>query len=206
MASTEGSLASVPEAVAVPATIPTAPITLRAPTTTAAPSSSAFTAPSLEWLSGTWYVTHSTLPMWKKSRNVAITYKPLDPSTPDGTPKIDDLVTYNGLKGDKVKSVSGTDTAAGLGAWNWRGNGWLKIASSHWEVLGYGGEEGAEQWVVTYFAKTLFTPTGIDIYSRKKEGLSQGLLKEVTDALARVDAEVVKKLADEVFVVKSDHY
>lgn len=144
--------------------------------------------------------------MWKKSRNVAITYKLLPTSTPDGTPKIDDLVTYNGLTGDKVKSVSGTDTAAGPGAWNWRGNGWLKIASSHWEVLGYGGQEGGEQWVVTYFAKTLFTPAGVDIYSRRKEGLGAGLLKEIQDALASVDAEDVKKLAGEVFVVKSDHY
>lgn len=146
--------------------------------------------------------------MWKKSRNVAITYKPLADSSAGGTPKLDDLVTYNGLTGDKVKTVSGIDTPAGNGAWDWRGKGWLKIASSHWEVLGYGGDEGGdgEQWAVTYFAKTLFTPEGVDVYSKKKEGLSAGMVESIKEALAKVDAEGVKKLAAELFVVKSDHY
>jgi hypothetical protein len=107
---------------------------------------------------------------------------------------------------EKVKTISGIDTPAGPGAWNWRGRGWLMIASSHWEVLGYGGEdeENGERWVVTYFAKTLFTPAGIDIYSRKKEGLKEETLNSVKQALKKVDSEVVMKLAGELFVVKSD--
>jgi len=80
------------------------------------------------------------------------------------------------------------------------------IASSHWEVLGYGGEEGGDQWVVTYFAKTLFTPAGIDVYSKRKEGLGKELLEEILGALKTVEDPVVKKLAGDVFVVKSDHY
>ena len=51
-------------------------------------------------------------------------------------------------------------------AYGWRGKGWLKIASSQWEVLGSGEEEGG--WAVTFFQKTLFTPIGIDVYARKK--------------------------------------
>jgi hypothetical protein len=110
--------------------------------------------------------------------------------------------------------VSGTDTPAGPGAWNWRGNGWLVIASSHWEVLGWGEEDAPAgegegkgeggQWVVTYFAKTLFTPAGIDIYSRRKEGLSGRTLEAVKVALGKVDAEVVKGLVESIFEVKSD--
>jgi hypothetical protein len=156
----------------------------------------------MDWFLGTWHVTHSTLPMWKKARNVAITYKPLasDPT------RLDDLVTYQSLSAPKLKSVSGTDTPAGAGCWNWRGNGWLMIASSHWEVLGYGDEEGEGEgrWVVTYFAKTLFTPAGIDVYSRRKEGLGVRTVEAVKEALGRVESEVVRKLVGEIFVVKSD--
>ena len=78
------------------------------------------------------------------------------------------------------------------------------IASSHWEVLGYGDGEGGEQWAVTFFAKTLFTPAGIDIYSRKKEGLGVGTLEAVKEALGKVDAEVVWGLVGNIFEVKSD--
>jgi hypothetical protein len=177
-------------------------ITLRAPTTSIAATT--FTPPPLPWLLGTWHVTHSTLPIWKKARNVSITYTPLA-SSPE---KLDDLVTYQSLTGDKLKTVSGTDTPAGSVAWNWRGNGWLIIVSSHWEVLGWGEEEGGEgeggQWVVTYFAKTLFTPAGIDIYSRRKEGLKEGTLQAVKQALGKVDAEVVRGLVGSIFEVKSD--
>jgi hypothetical protein len=190
-----------------PTTLPPQPqITLRAPTTSPSTTATltAFTPPPLPWLLGTWHVTHSTLPIWKKARNVSITYKPLA-SSPE---KLDDLVTYQSLGGDKLKTVSGTDTPAGPGAWNWRGNGWLMIASSHWEVLGYGdvkdGEGDEEQWVVTYFAKTLFTPAGIDIYSRRKEGLKESTLQAVKEALGKVDAEVVRGLVGSIFEVKSD--
>jgi hypothetical protein len=176
-------------------------ITVRAPTTSAT-ATTTFTPPPLPWLLGTWHVTHSTLPIWKNARNVSITYSPLA-SSPE---KLDDLVTYYSLTGDKLKTVSGTDTPAGSGAWNWRGNGWLMIASSHWEVLGWGEEEEGEegQWVVTYFAKTLFTPAGIDIYSRRKEGLKEGTLQAVKEALGKVDAEVVRGLVGSIFEVKSD--
>lgn len=75
---------------------------------------------------------------------------------------------------------------------------------SHWEVLGYGDGESGEQWVVTYFAKTLFTPAGIDIYSRRKEGLKEGTLAAVKEALKKVDVEAVKGLVGSIFEVKRD--
>lgn len=78
------------------------------------------------------------------------------------------------------------------------------IVSSHWEVLGYGDGEDGEQWLVTYFAKTLFTPPGIDVYSRRKEGLREGTLDAVKGALGKVDAEVVRGLVGSIFEVKSD--
>lgn len=80
----------------------------------------------------------------------------------------------------------------------------LMIASSHWEVLGYGDLENEHQWAVTYFAKTLFTPAGIDVYSRKKEGLPAPVLTALKEALAGIEHEPVQKLAEEMFEVKRD--
>jgi hypothetical protein len=142
--------------------------------------------------------------MWKNARNVAITYAPL---SDDANPKLDDTVTYQGLTSPGLKTVSGIDTPAGDGAWSWRGKGWLMIASSHWQFLGYGGgREGGEGegWAVTYFQKTLFTPAGIDIYSRRKEGLGAETLQGVTAALAENESEEIRELAKVLFEVKRD--
>ncbi|KAL8854948.1 MAG: hypothetical protein Q9221_000144 [Calogaya cf. arnoldii] len=187
-------------------------LTLRPPTTSthlAQPPS--FTAPTPQWLSGTWHVTHSTLPMWKSKRNVSITYTPL----PAPSSQIDDLVKYQTLTSDKEKTIEGIDTpsqGAKGGEWDWRGKGWLKIASSHWEVLGWGdlhpnlqgeGEQG-NQWVVTYFAKTLFTPAGVDVYSRRKEGVGREVVEKIKEDLGGSGDEAVKRLAGEVFEVVRD--
>ncbi|KAK4246946.1 hypothetical protein C7999DRAFT_14976 [Corynascus novoguineensis] len=122
---------------------------------------------------------------------------------------LSDTVEYEALSGSgRVKRVLGTDTAAagveegkqgGTGAWDWRGSGWLFFVSSHWEVLGWGerreqglgpnGEEEevvAERWVVTWFAPTLFTAEGIDVYSDRKEGGSAALVRDVLAELGKV--------------------
>lgn len=67
------------------------------------------------------------------------------------------------------------------------------IASSKWQLLGYnppgsgdsregGGEsEGRkveeEEWAVTFFEKTIFTPAGLDIYARTGKGLPSDLVR-----------------------------
>ena len=194
-------------------------------------SSKGFRLPDLPWLCGTWHVTHSTLPMWKNKRNVRIAYTRLPGN------KLDDLVTYQNLKSKELHSVHGIDTPKKDGAYLWRGKGLLKIATSRWEVLGWGGggahaapihpagtetvqvsaptveEEDAEQWVVTYFAKTPFTPAGIDIYSRKSTGLSMATMGKLRTALARLDgrkSQAAKpknglgQLVDQIFEVRID--
>ena len=189
---------------------PTKPIVLRAPMTTDTTTkavddcqSSSFAPPSVDWLAGSWHVTHSTLPMWKSKRNVSITYKPHDRASP---PKIDDVVSYQTLTSDKTKTIVGVDTMNGGNtlAWDWCGKGWLTIVSSHWEVLGYGDLDDGHRWAVTYFAKTLFTPAGIDVYSRKKVGLSDEILGQIKKALAQMENVGVKKLAGEIFEVMRD--
>jgi hypothetical protein len=59
-----------------------APIVLRAPNESSSNKKTAAGPPSLDWLSGTWNVTHSTLPMWKNKRNVTITYACARPTAP----------------------------------------------------------------------------------------------------------------------------
>ena len=149
--------------------------------------------------------------MLKKNRNVQITYTRIPGTTP---PHIDDLVTYQPLSSEHKKTVRGvdkpfcvpggtvSDTEASLG-YHWRGKGWLMIASSKWEILGYGNEEGSTtEWAITYFAKTLFTPAGIDIYSRDPTGLRPETVEGIKNALAK--DEDLKELAGKLFEVQID--
>jgi hypothetical protein len=135
--------------------------------------------------------------------------------------QIDDVVTYQSLGSDKIKTVHGVDKAfeipsigpppgdatdaseerASLG-YNWRGKGWLVIATSKWEILGYGEEGTGNRYVVTYFAKTLFTPAGVDFYSRTGN-LMPETIEEIKAGLAGLGGEVAK-LAGDVFEVQMD--
>ncbi|CCC05250.1 hypothetical protein SMACR_08259 [Sordaria macrospora] len=159
--------------------------------------------PPLSFLHRTWSVTHSTLSMWRSARNVRITYRPLSP-TKDGVPRVDDLVEYESLSGSgSLKSVSGVDTGNWSLAnikddttcWDWRGSGWLFFVSSHWEILGWGEikdwetGEVKERWVVTWFAPTVFTKEGVDVYSDLREGGSKEMVEGVLEVLKRVVEE-----------------
>ncbi len=179
------------------------PPTIRLPSkyTTTTPSSSnneTFPPPPLPFLHRTWSVTHSTLTMWRTARNVRITYGPL-PSSSSSPPRerTSDLVEYESLSGSgRLKSIAGTDTASSAGdtgVWDWRGSGVLFFVGSHWEVLGWGERElpeeeggGVERWVVTWFAPTVFSAEGLDLYSDRPGGGSEGLVREVLEELGKV--------------------
>ncbi|KAJ5593253.1 hypothetical protein N7537_010157 [Penicillium hordei] len=165
-------------------------------------SQGANSVPPNDFIIGTWHVTYSSLPLWKGKRNVNITYKLL-PADAAGVHKIDDLVQYQSIGSEKIKSVHGVDTPTpgNPGAWDWRGKGWLMIASSHWECLGFGHTDDGNQWVVTYFDKTLFTPAGIDVYSRHKEGLPQTTVDQILDALKGLELDDITDLANGVFQI-----
>ncbi|KAL2891212.1 hypothetical protein HOO65_010570 [Ceratocystis lukuohia] len=161
-------------------------------------------APPVEWLSRTWSVTHSTLDMWRSARNVRITYSQL-PSK-NNRARMDDLVEYESNKtaaNHPVKSVVGVDTVCGHDAssWTWRGRGLLFFVSSHWEILAWGentlpsGE--IECWTVTWFAPTLFTKEGIDIYCSRPEGLSEDMYSQILIGLKRMEGKQVPKLVSE---------
>ncbi|KAI0182120.1 hypothetical protein GGR52DRAFT_68126 [Hypoxylon sp. FL1284] len=168
------------------------------------PAGDAFVAPPLAWLRRTWAVTHSTLRMWRSARNVRITYRAYGDAGPSGVN--DNLVEYE--KSGKVKRVEGVEKPDAVvpAAWTWRGKGLLRIASSHWEVLGWGERpllgtgdmgDGVERWAVTWFAPTLFTQEGVDIYSDRREGLSQETVDGIMKALKELkDAPKLVKLVE----------
>ncbi|KAI0205726.1 hypothetical protein F4808DRAFT_242623 [Astrocystis sublimbata] len=176
------------------------------PSKPSATSSAKFAAPSTSWLSGTWTVTHSTLSMWRSSQNVRITYTPQQTAATDnGAPAINDNLVEYEKKGGKggVKTVLGVEKPDPTipGAWNWRGKGWLMIASSHWEVLGWGERplpagDGVERWAVTWFAPTLFTEEGIDLYSDRREGLSKETADDIIKALKDLKAPKLVQLVE----------
>lgn len=179
-----------------------------APSSKSAPAGPS-AAPTLEWLTATWTVTHSTLAMWRTARNVRITYKPL-PSKGDGRPRLDDIVEYEPTNKSPgtLKSVEGIDTEApassagtapGCGSgWDWRGKGWLFFVGSHWEVLGWGEEtrpDGeVERWAITWFAPTIFTKEGVDVYCDRKEGLSEATYEKIDKALKASEAKPVAEM------------
>ncbi|KAJ4215455.1 hypothetical protein NW759_009873 [Fusarium solani] len=157
-------------------------------------------APALDWITTTWTVTHSTLSMWRDARNVRITYKLL-PGTTDGRPRLDDLVEYEPTSKDGVrKTVEGIDTQASSSGWDWRGKGWLFFVGSHWEILGWGEATTAdgvkEKWAVTWFAPTVFTKEGLDVYCDRKEGLSEETYAAIREALKGLEAKKVVEMVE----------
>ena len=78
------------------------------------------------------------------------------------------------------------------------------IASSKWEILGWGEDDGVA-WVVTYFSKTIFTPTGIDVYCRDSKGLKPDTQVKISEALKKIDISSIQKLGDKIFSIPTDH-
>lgn len=137
---------------------------------------------------------------------MTITYTPIEPKTEPR--KFNDIVEYRGEKassGSKRSRVEGVDTlnsdpgpdgSSPVARYKWRGKGLLMIASSRWQVIGFG-----PGWAVTFFEKTLFTPAGLDIYSRDDKGLPGELLQEIIQKTKNVSGDV-GKLAEGLFEVQ----
>lgn len=59
-------------------------------------------------------------------------------------------------------------------------------------------------WAVTYFAATVFSSAGVDIYSREKGDLPAAVVEGVREAFARMDDPALRKLGEELFEVRMD--
>lgn len=86
-----------------------------------------------------------------------------------------DEVKY--LKNGQTKTINGFDylNPNNDKAFTWQGKGFLAIAKSRWEVKLL---DEKNEWAVIWFSKTIFTPEGVDIIS-KKEKLDKALLEEI---------------------------
>nr|XP_018262945.1 uncharacterized protein I303_04434 [Kwoniella dejecticola CBS 10117]OBR85103.1 hypothetical protein I303_04434 [Kwoniella dejecticola CBS 10117] len=158
---------------------------------------------------GKWGVAWSTLPMWKV--NVTITYTPI--AGTNNNTKFEDLVEYR--KESAAEGIRGVDTltpGSNAATFDWKGSSYLFFVHSHWEVLGYGKDEGSGlEWAVTFFSKTLFTPAGIDIYLRsspntslpasKDTAIRADLLRRIVTAVKAQEGGGVGKLAEGGFEV-----
>lgn len=72
-------------------------------------------------------------------------------------------------------------------------------------MLGWGEEDGTgNKWVVTCFAKTLFTPAGVDFYSQNQGGLCPETVEAIKQKLAAVEDDGIRKMAGDLFEVKID--
>ena len=77
------------------------------------------------------------------------------------------------------------------------------IASSHWQLLGYrllppssvaasaSAPPGDPEWCCTYFSSTLFTPAGLDIYSRTKQ-MDPAFVKRIVDEIKGLGGETAE--------------
>lgn len=119
----------------------------------------------LHRLIGTWFIIGSNFPMWLKGDKTdpSFTYTLVQKQ---GSEVLLDEVRY--IKNKKERTITGYDRPdkSNPKAFTWRGSGWLAIASSSWEVKLIDPEG---EWAVIWFSKTLFTPEGIDIISRRPQ-------------------------------------
>ena len=124
---------------------------------------------------------------------------------------------YQEGQSDRVKTVRGRNVEAkdhDSGGWDWRGKGVIKVASSHWDILGWGVDEHARRhggageeklWMVTYFIKTVFTPAAVDIYSRDPAGLSEELVQDIKKALKRTGHPELVRLTDQLYECRREN-
>ena len=84
-----------------------------------------------------------------------------------GTPHtFEDLVEYSNSGSTSRKTIKGLDSVVDVAStkptrFHWRGSSLLlKLVTSDWQLLGFGATEDGNQWVVTFFMPTLFTPAG----------------------------------------------
>lgn len=76
------------------------------------------------------------------------------------------------------------------------------IATSQWQLLGFNVAPASSpalaspEWVVTYFASTLFTPAGLDIYARGAHTLSDEFVAQLVAGIEQLGGEMAALVKD----------
>ncbi len=136
----------------------------------------------LEKMSGKWFIQKTSLDFWLNRFSPTVTYT-IEETLPEF--KILDEVRYLNKRG-VAKEVVGYDVAkrAINGQFMWQAKPWfLRFLKSEWGVVAH--DEESDDWAVTYFSKTAFTPEGMDIYSRS-EVLGEDKYQEILQKISNV--------------------
>lgn len=125
--------------------------------------------PKLSELEGQWFIHQSNFPMWLKGDKKFPTFN-YTVTVRNEQNGLADAVRYT--QSGKEKEILGFDTPlnAAHTVFEWRGDGFLSLLKSRWQILHW---EAAEAWSLIYFDKTLFTPAGYDVISRHRTLSSQ---------------------------------
>ncbi|GAA99663.1 uncharacterized protein L969DRAFT_47938 [Mixia osmundae IAM 14324] len=176
-------------------------------------------------LLGSWDIVYSTLPLWRNKKNVCITYA-LVPGFP-ASDRLDDLVEYHAsvyvdsrktprraIRGiDRRELPSGIKDLSTVNGvhWRWRGKGFLMPITSDWQILGlhlakeHPLPPDRDEWIVSYFQATLFSPAGLDIYARTgSPPVDSERMDKIIKALQSVEDTTVAKLAKDIFPISHD--
>ncbi|MGV8852199.1 MAG: hypothetical protein ACOH1M_06500 [Rhodoglobus sp.] len=110
-------------------------------------------------LPGTWSVAATNFPMWLDGsrHNPEFTYDIVG----GAELTLADTVSYLTSSGE-TQTIVGTDRLRG-DEFVWRGQGWLKLLTSRWQVV---GADDAFDIAVIRFARSRLTPAGIDVVVR----------------------------------------
>jgi len=110
-------------------------------------------------LPGTWSVVATNFPMWLDGtrHNPEFTYETIN----GAELTFSDTVSFTTSDGEP-KTILGTDRLRG-DEFVWRGQGWRKLLTSRWQVVGANDEFDI---IVIRFSRSRLSPAGIDVLVR----------------------------------------
>lgn len=119
----------------------------------------------LEDFEGSWYINMTNFPMWLKGDRLYPTLN-YQVREKNGVLGLKDTVKFH--KNGKPDEIGGFDKPLDKEAskFSWRGNGLLWLLESKWQILYYDADR---QIAISHFDKTIFTPEGMDVISKKKK-------------------------------------
>lgn len=138
----------------------------------------------LDELGGTWHIVATTFPMWLNGKRTTPTFT----YTRRGG-VLEDDVSFRSR--GKSKHIRGVDTPTGSTSFERRGKGLLKVVSSQWQVTHLSDDRS---WAVIEFARTRFTPAGVDVITRA-DTPDAATWRAMDEVLAHLGKASVQRLA-----------
>ena len=132
-------------------------------------------------LEGKWHIQQTTFPMWLNGNNLSPTLN-YTIEQKNGYDVLFDQVKYIDKNTKNLKIIEGYDYTNPNDCYSfiWQGKGILSmVGTSQWKLVIFNEEL---QYGVIWFAKTLFTPEGVDIITTAKRSNIE-LLSRIKDEM-----------------------